>query len=414
MVKVSVIMPVYNEEKYIREALESFEKQTLKEKELICIDDGSKDKSIDIIKEYSDKYHNIQLLIQPRSGAGPARNLGIRKAAGEYVCFLDADDLFIENTSLQQLYECAAYYDENICAGLQQTFSEGNVIKNKILRNYLESRSMTVISYADFQYDYGYQNYLFKKVFLEKNNLSFPSFLRYQDPPFLVQALYCAEHFRVLSVEFYGYRYGYKKILYTTEKVNDLFRGLSFNLMFAWQKGLTNLFELTLKRINSDYFKILYDGLDGQNMELLELMLIAEKAVRQAGSEYKIEPLWALFFQKNTAESYQKSTEIKKIKKFLTGVERIVLYGAGYMGRRCQNILENIQEPVEYLWVDKYKEGEVYEGAKIHGINEITAYQYDRILIAVEDEWTKCSIEKELVSMGIDARNIAGWRAVMT
>ncbi|MDE7431155.1 MAG: glycosyltransferase, partial [Lachnospiraceae bacterium] len=49
MVKVSVIMPVYNEEKYIREALESFEKQTLKEKELICIDDGSKDKSIDII-----------------------------------------------------------------------------------------------------------------------------------------------------------------------------------------------------------------------------------------------------------------------------------------------------------------------------------------------------------------------------
>ncbi len=412
MIKVSVIMPVYNEEKYIKKALESFVKQTLEEKELICIDDGSNDHSVEIIKEFAGKFHNIQLLTQPGRGAGPARNLGIRKAAGEYVCFLDADDFFIENASLWQLYRYASDYDEDICAGLQQNFSDGNVIKNKILRDYLKDKNTTVVSYTDFQYDYGYQNYLFRKVFLEKNNLAFPSLLRYQDPPFLVQALFCAGAFRIAGVEFYGYRFGHKRILYNKEKTNDLFRGLYFNLMFAWEKGLINLFKLTLKRINNDYFKVLYEGLDIHNIELLELMLTAEKAIGQTEQEYKIEPLYALLIQKSTADEYQKYAEVQKLKKFLEGIEKMILYGAGNAGKKCQNILLN-ETTVEYLWIDKYKAGEVYKGVEIHGIEEVVTYQYDRILIAVEDEQVRYSIEKELVSMGADEHNIIGWNDVM-
>jgi glycosyltransferase involved in cell wall biosynthesis len=94
MSKVSVIIPVYNVEAYLRQCLDSVVNQTLKEIEIICIDDGSTDGSAAILQEYAAKDERIKILTQVNSGAGAARNAGLAAAKGEWLSFLDADDEF--------------------------------------------------------------------------------------------------------------------------------------------------------------------------------------------------------------------------------------------------------------------------------------------------------------------------------
>lgn len=97
MCKVSVIMPVYNAEEFLRQCLDSLRAQTLKDFEVICVDDGSTDASYNILKEYSAMDSRFAVIHQENTGAGAARNNGFAHAKGEYVVFLDCDDFFAED-----------------------------------------------------------------------------------------------------------------------------------------------------------------------------------------------------------------------------------------------------------------------------------------------------------------------------
>jgi|GEM_PF-6212788 len=101
--KVSVIIPIYNAEAYLRQCLDSVLGQTLQEIELICVNDGSTDKSPEILKEYAEKDSRIVLIHQENAGAGSARNKGLRIAKSPYIGFVDADD-FIVSTMYEKMY----------------------------------------------------------------------------------------------------------------------------------------------------------------------------------------------------------------------------------------------------------------------------------------------------------------------
>lgn len=104
MPKFSVIIPVYNAENYLRECLDSIVNQTLTDIEIICVDDGSSDGSSDIIKEYVSRDERIKFISQDNLSAGVARNNGLKIATGEYVHFLDADDLLYDNKVYENIY----------------------------------------------------------------------------------------------------------------------------------------------------------------------------------------------------------------------------------------------------------------------------------------------------------------------
>jgi len=95
---VTIIMPVYNGEKYLEEAIDSLLKQTLKDIQIIIVDDGSKDKTIEICKKYQKIDERIEVIEQANSGQAKARNAGLKQARGKYVMFLDADDTYNEDT----------------------------------------------------------------------------------------------------------------------------------------------------------------------------------------------------------------------------------------------------------------------------------------------------------------------------
>ena len=104
MALVSVIIPVYNLEKYLKQCLESVVSQTLKDIEILCVNDGSTDSSLEILEEYASRDTRIRIINQENHGAGNARNTGLNIAAGEYLYFLDGDD-YIENKTLELLVE---------------------------------------------------------------------------------------------------------------------------------------------------------------------------------------------------------------------------------------------------------------------------------------------------------------------
>ena len=104
--KVSICVPVYNMEKYLKECLDSLVNQSLKEIEIICVNDESKDSSLDILNEYAKRYPNIKIVSQKNTGLGGARNTALRNANGEYIGFVDADD-FVESDMYEKLYNAA-------------------------------------------------------------------------------------------------------------------------------------------------------------------------------------------------------------------------------------------------------------------------------------------------------------------
>lgn len=109
--KVSVLVPIYNVEKFLPECLDSLINQTLKEIEVICINDGSKDDSLEILKEYASKDKRIKIIDKKNTGYGDSMNQGLKKAIGEYVGIVESDD-FIDKDAFEKLYKIAK--DKNV------------------------------------------------------------------------------------------------------------------------------------------------------------------------------------------------------------------------------------------------------------------------------------------------------------
>ncbi|HBK60182.1 MAG TPA: glycosyltransferase family 2 protein, partial [Firmicutes bacterium] len=114
--KVSVIVPMYNVERYVRQCVDSLLAQTLDDIEIILVDDGSPDSCGKIADEYAVRYGNVKSVHRENGGLGPARNTGIENASGEYVGFIDSDD-WVSPAMFRLLYEAAKQNDADIAVG---------------------------------------------------------------------------------------------------------------------------------------------------------------------------------------------------------------------------------------------------------------------------------------------------------
>jgi len=257
--KVSVIIPVYNAQQYLAETLESVLTQTITPLEVICIDDGSTDKSLEVLQDFANRHENIIILIQENAGSGAARNNGIKHASGKYIAFMDADDKYPEICTLEKLYEKAEQHHVHIAGGSFSDFSvyEVNRRYGGAMSAYTFSQEQ-MLSYTEYQFDYGYHRFIYGREFLINNNLWFPNYKRYQDPPFFVNAMIKAKVFYVIPDVTYCYRVAHKQINWSAEKANDLLAGMLDNLQTAKKHDLHKLYRLTLKRIQAEARDIIY------------------------------------------------------------------------------------------------------------------------------------------------------------
>lgn len=210
-VKVSVIIPVYNCEKYIEECIESLINQTLKECEFIFVNDGSKDKSEEIIKKYADKDERITLINQKNSGVSIARNVGIKKAVGEYIGFVDADD-YVKKDYYEKLYNTAKKNQCSIVIGDWLYEKNGKeysfilpFVKNKIMnRKDIEGKIYPFfISKESLN---SVWNKIYQNRLIKNNKIKFPKDLEMgEDEMFNIRAFtYCD---RCCFIDYSGYFY---------------------------------------------------------------------------------------------------------------------------------------------------------------------------------------------------------------
>lgn len=249
--KVSVIIPIYNVQEYLSECLISVINQSLIDIEMVCIDDGSTDNSLKILKIFAETDKRIKIIEQENKGAGQARNLGIDSAKGEFVIFIDPDDYYPNNFVLEHLYTSATN-NKVLIAGGSMSKDDNGIISTEFVKKEkgYTFPSNGIIRYVDYQFDFGFQRFLYNRDMLVNNNIYFPSYRRYEDPVFLLKAMVCAKQFYALKEVVYRYRVGYKQVEWNEEKVIDLASSISEILKITSENNLEYLHALTVHRVD--------------------------------------------------------------------------------------------------------------------------------------------------------------------
>ena len=294
MIKVSVVIPVYNMERYLEQCLDSVLGQTLEEIELICVNDGSTDNSLQILQKYKEKSQKISIVSQENQGVGKARNNGIEEAKGKYIAFMDPDDYYLDSKVLEDLYQAAEEQKVFICGGsLSEDHKNGQWIRKEFLGIYTNYTFQEArrISYKEYQFDYGFYRFIYNRDFLIENQIFFPPYIRFQDPPFFVKAMICAGDFYVLPRVTYCYRYGHQNLKWDEKRISAVLQGFIDNLIMSKEAGLVELHRLTADRMLREYKDKLILGLEQKSEIVMELLLEAdskiEKEWMEEGSVYR-------------------------------------------------------------------------------------------------------------------------------
>jgi glycosyltransferase involved in cell wall biosynthesis len=214
-VKVSVVMPVYNAMPYLKECLASLKAQSLRKFEVILVDDGSTDESLEVLRDFaeSDPFDRVILLTQEHQGAGAARNLGLDHAQGEYVAFLDADDVF-DKGMLGRAYGKAKADQAAVCVfrsrNLDSATGRTSPIAHAVKINQLPKHrpfSSTAITHNPFFSFVGWPwDKLFLRSYLQNTRLRFQPLTSTNDAYFVYSSLLLCDRITILDEELISHR----------------------------------------------------------------------------------------------------------------------------------------------------------------------------------------------------------------
>lgn len=213
-VKVSVIVPVYNVEKYLRDCLDSVVNQTLEDIEIICVNDGSTDNSLAILEDYAEKDSRIRIINQENKGLGGARNTGLYNANGEYISFIDSDD-WIEPNTFEESYNMSKNLDLDMLMFQMKVFNieTGEFIEDQHnnIDSIDDSLIGTVFNYKDvfdvlFKIPHNSVNKLYKHSFLKDMKFKFLEGVYYEDLASFFPLFLEAKKVSILKKQFYIYR----------------------------------------------------------------------------------------------------------------------------------------------------------------------------------------------------------------
>ena len=213
-IKVSIILPVYNVENYITQCLQCLIAQTFNNIEIICVDDESTDNTMKILRDFASRDKRIKIYTQRHQFAGSARNLGLEKAVGEYVMFLDPDDYF-DITMVEKLYNKINFDNTDVTLCGIYYVLKNNVIKyinpyyDTILYNQFDNAVFSVkeIKNDIWKFHVYPVNKIYRRSFLNKYDIKFQEIENTNDASFAFQVLINATRISLLNEGFYYYRF---------------------------------------------------------------------------------------------------------------------------------------------------------------------------------------------------------------
>lgn len=230
MPKISVIIPVYNVEKYLEQSLNSVLNQTLSDIEIICVNDGSSDSSLDILNEYASKDSRIKVISQENQGPGVARNNGIEIATGDYLMFLDPDDWYeldacevaynqiSKNKNDVVVFNFSRFYEET------ETYSDDESWRIAPFKNDFENPHIELKNIKNYMRNAFTWTQIYSRRFIIENNIRYAQQKLGEDVLFFVKSLVLANNISVIQKPLYVYRERLTSISFTYEKYwMDLF-----------------------------------------------------------------------------------------------------------------------------------------------------------------------------------------------
>lgn len=276
MIKVSVIIPFYNRANSIKDCLMCVLNQTLREIEVICVDDGSSDDTLNILNSIKESDERIQVIHKNNGGAGSARNEGIRTALGEYVAFLDSDDCWVNEDVLEKLYVISKKYNANICKA--KLFSKSDKIVKLIEET--SSDKIGYTNYKNIKSGFYFYSYLYRREFLVNNGIFFPNLYIYEDPSFLLKAIVKSERILCTDIDYYVYNTKHQREIIRNEKQTiDYLKGLELCLRITSEFKLVDIHNNTYQELACQASDDFVRCIPSNNKDLLISLLHAYNAV---------------------------------------------------------------------------------------------------------------------------------------
>ncbi len=330
-IKVSIIISTYNTGHYIRECLNSIACQTLKEIEVIIVDDGSTDNTKSIIDKEYKILNNLIYIYQQNKGAGLARNKGIDISNGEYLLFMDPDDKYPYKDSVERLYMAAIENNAKICGGNIIEW-DGCKTYNVYKAGMCDSRHTKngFIKTDNYYYLYGHTRYIYKSDLIKKNSVAFLKYRRFEDQVFVIKALALAGELFELDYPVYWYR-------------NDRIKDFPVEIWIDYYKGYRDtiraLIDLNLKLMFMKNVPNLLCSLVGK-YRYYNFMNIKEFAdVSLSIDNIITESNW---IDKRLVDYFEIADKIDCFIRSVQKDKTLIIYGAGKNTEKLLNIYDEI------------------------------------------------------------------------
>ena len=310
MCVLSIIVPVYNSEKYLCECLNSILEQTFTDFEVICVDDGSTDSSLNILREYEKKDGRVIVISQENKGPSASRNAGMKVAKGKYLTFVDSDD-YIE----KETYDVALSKMDNVDIVVFGVNVFGDVLKERrsLDKKYykIKYKGYTVLNNKIVRnIDCSTCNKIFRRNTIADNNISFPEGLHYEDAEFYWKYILNCQSAYFIDQHFYNYRRHFNSIMSETFSKCDfalehliIWENI-YNYLQAFEKLekhrtlLTELFE------DFFYFSYRFSPANNKDMVLNMAHDLAKKYFFYTTTKSK-------FIQKLLSKDFKRLLEVK-------------------------------------------------------------------------------------------------------
>lgn len=265
---ISVIVPVFNPGEYLDECVDSILSQDVDSLEVIFVNDGSTDNSLESLKDYAQRDNRIRVISQFNCGAGAARNRGIEAARGVKLAFIDPDDRYPSTTVLSSLAQGLDASPYSMCGGsfaILETDGRINTDFPFCQANYRVANERDVPA-SEVWSDYGWIRFMYDSTLFDDEEMRFPQLNWYEDPVFFLKAVLKSGGYHEIPNEVYLYRYGYKKTDWTPGRTRDLLRGIASNLRLSYEGGMFEAYALVIQRLDEDYIDALIDNFEDEGV----------------------------------------------------------------------------------------------------------------------------------------------------
>ena len=440
MVKISVILPVYNEEKYIFQCLDSLCNQTLQDIEIICVDDGSTDNSLQILKDFQKNDSRIHIMTQTNQYAGVARNNGMLIAQGKYLLFLDSDDFF-DVRMLEKMYQAAEENSLDITICRYDLYSD--ISKQKLTTNFKNSNSFIpknkqvfsgeeVEHAAIFQVTVGWAwDKLFRSEFVEECGFKFSDFCSSEDGFFVYMLMAKAKRIGIIQERLVYHRMYNSNSLSNNHARNwrNGFRMLESIGNELKREGIYKVYEQSFLSIlvtfqtwylDTMYEKTAYDNCYEYIQTVMEpqfqalqyegKLLCSEEQIctyREIVQRTSVDFLFYRLKQKEARlRAMNKSGWVFPYEK-VPMKSRVIIYGAGSVGTDYVRQLLHTKYCKELYVVDKnYLNCRNAYSYTVQSPEVITEIEFDYIVISILNEKIQKEIRQMLNSMGVEDKKI--------